>query len=195
MRLDRGNVPADGIWPRRSVVEVQILIVQPHLLRHRLRLIEESLGLLVDQSILGPRVPGDGQQYVEETAVSSGKTERVTAMSSSFQGDDGGNRLEAEPAGDVGETDQGLYSGVLCALASCLHVGHLAVLPLPLKNLTNHLLRLQLSCAFLYRCVDWVGVNCMQCRSSASPTIGQQPCPISRSSLECYLQPTAIAAR
>ncbi len=102
--------------------------------------------MLVDQSIVGLRVPGDGQQQVEETAVSSGKTERVTATSSSFQGDDGGNGLKAEAVGDVGDTDQGLYGGVLGALASCPHVGHAATLPLPPKKPSNHLLRVQLSC-------------------------------------------------
>lgn len=107
MGLDRGTVPADRVWPRRGLSEVQILIVQPHLLRHNLRLIEASLGLLVDQSIVGLRVPGDGQQQVEETAVSNGKTERVNATSSNFQGDNGGNGLNAEAVGDVGDTDQG----------------------------------------------------------------------------------------
>jgi len=98
-RLLRSTVTADGILPRRCIVEVKILVVQAELLRLVFALLEEVFRVLLDARIISDGVPRYCQEQVEEVAVACAQTERIASPRRSFGRDCRGHGLEAETVG------------------------------------------------------------------------------------------------
>jgi hypothetical protein len=113
LRLISSTISADGILPRSSVVQVQILVVQPQLFCCDFGLLEEILRVLLDPRVVGARVPRHCQQQVEEVAVAGVQAKRVSAAGLRFRGDGRRHRLEAEAVREARHVDERL-DGTVC---------------------------------------------------------------------------------
>jgi hypothetical protein len=125
-RLVRCAVPTDRILPRRSIVEVQVLVVQAKLLRFVFALLEQVFCVLLDASIVRGAVPGCCQQEVEQVAVTGTQAERVPAAGRRFGGDCCWHGLEAETVCDVWYAER-LHCGVGDVEDGGHHFGAVAV--------------------------------------------------------------------
>jgi hypothetical protein len=119
-RLVRGTISADGILPRSGIVEVKVLVVQTKLLCCNLGFLEEVLRVCLDPRVVGARVPRHCQEQVEEVAVASIQTKRVSAAGLRFRGDCRGHGLETETVREVRHVDERLD----CAVGDVEDVGH-----------------------------------------------------------------------
>jgi hypothetical protein len=111
LRLLRNTVPTERILPRRGVVEVQVFVVQPQLLRLVFTLLEQVLSMLLDARIISLVVPRHRQEQVEQVAVGGSQAERVPASRSGFGRYGCGHGLEAQAVSQVRHAE-GLHRAV-----------------------------------------------------------------------------------